>query len=386
MSDAFYLAWRYLAYHRWKSLLLVLSVALIVAVPLAMERLLAASEERLAARAEATPLVVGAKGSALDLMMSTLYFTDDAPEPISIAGSDAIWDSGLSSAIPLYVRFKAEGAPIVGATLDYFDFRGLEIAEGRGLAVLGEAVLGARVAERLGLRPGDALISSPENLFDIAGVYPLKMSVVGVLRPTGGPDDRAVFVDLKTAWVIEGVGHGHEDVIEEGAVANVEAAASLVRYAEITPENIDSFHFHGDPSAYPITAVIAVPNDARSGAILQGRYLDPESAEQIARPSVVMAGLVETVFSVKRLIDVVLAVFAVAAAIAIALVVYLSLQLRASEIATISKLGCRRGMIARLMAAEIGIVLALAIALAGVALAAAAPFADEATRALLSSI
>ena len=386
MSDTLYLAWRYLAFHRWKSVLLILSVALIIVVPLAMERLLSASEERITARAEATPLVVGAKGSALDLMMSTLYFTEDAPEAISIASADKIWDSGLAAAIPLYVGFKAEGAPIVGTTLDYFDFRRLEIAKGRGLAVLGEAVLGASVAERLGLGPGDSLISSPENLFDIAGAYPLKMSIVGVLKPTGDPDDRAVFVDLKTTWVIEGIGHGHDDVVKGGAEANVEAAASLVQYAEITPGNIDSFHFHGDPSDYPITAVIAAPEDARSGTILQGRYLAPESLEQIAKPSVVVSGLVETVFSVKRLIDAVLAVFAVAAAIALALVVYLSLQLRAPEIATISKLGCRRGMIARLMAAEIGIVLAIAALLAGVALAAAAPFADDAALALLSSI
>ena len=386
MSDALYLAWRYLAFHRWKSVLLILSVALILIVPLAMERLLAASEQRITARAEATPLVVGARGSALDLMMNTLYFTDDAPETVSIASADKIWDSGLAAAIPLYVRFQAEGAPIVGTTLDYFEFRGLETAQGRGLAVLGEAVLGAGVAERLGLGPGDDLISSPENLFDIAGVYPLKMSIVGVLKPTGGPDDRAVFVDLKTAWVIEGIGHGHEDVVKEGASGGVQAAAGLTQYAEITPDNIDSFHFHGDPSAYPITAVIAAPDNARNGTILQGRYLEPDSLEQIAKPSVVVSRLVETVFSVKRLIDAVLTVFAVAAMIAIALVIYLSLQLRAPEIATISKLGCRRGMIARLMAAEIGIVLAVAALLAGVVLAAVIPFADDAALALLSSI
>ena len=57
-------------------------------------------------------------------------------------------------------------------------------------------VLTDRMAEALGLGPGDSLLSSPETLFDLAGVYPLKMKVVGVLARSYTPDDRAVLVDL----------------------------------------------------------------------------------------------------------------------------------------------------------------------------------------------
>ena len=58
--------------------------------------------------------------------------------------------TGLAPAIPMYVRFKVRDQPIVGTTLEYFSFRGLELAEGRQMTVLGEAVLGSRAAERLG--------------------------------------------------------------------------------------------------------------------------------------------------------------------------------------------------------------------------------------------
>ena len=68
----------------------------------------------------------------------------------------------------------------------------------------------AEVARELELRPGDSIISSPENAFDLAGVYPLKMKVTGILEKSHTSDDLAVFVDLKTAWVIQGLGHGHE--------------------------------------------------------------------------------------------------------------------------------------------------------------------------------
>ena len=212
-------------------------------------------------RAVETPLVVGTKGSSLDLVMNTLYFGDDVPELMTMTASDRIADADLAMPIPMYVRFKARGNPIVGTTLDYFEFRGLKITQGRQLVVLGDCVLGATVAESLALKPGDSLVSSSESLFDLAGVYPLKMKVAGVLKKSHTSDDLAVFVDLKTAWVIQGMGHGHQDVTQledptlvlKRTESNVSATAKLFHYTEITDKNIASFHFHGNLSAYPIS-------------------------------------------------------------------------------------------------------------------------------------
>jgi len=241
------------------------------------------------------------------------------------------------------------------------------------LAVLGECVLGARVAEGLGLGPGDGLVSSPETLFDLAGIYPLKMQVVGVLRKSHTPDDLAVFVDLKTAWVIQGLGHGHEDVtrikdptlILERTEANVAASAKLFHFTEITEKNLGSFHFHGDLSSYPVTAVIAVPKDAKSGTILRGRYLSKEEPCQIVRPEDVIDGLLQSIFRIKNVLDAVISVVALATVLALVLVFALSLRLRQREIQTIFKLGCSRMTIARLMAAEISIIVLLSGLLCG---------------------
>jgi putative ABC transport system permease protein len=241
--DSVYVAWRYLSFNWARSLTLIACVTLIAVLPLALELLLDESERQLLARAETTPLVVGAKGSSLDLVMNSLYFGDTVPELISMAAADRVADTDLALPIPLYVRFKARGLPIVGTNLDYFDFRGLSVAQGRNLALLGECVLGARAAEELGLGPGDALLSSPETLFDLAGVYPLKMRVAGVLAPTHSADDLAVFVDLKTVWVIQGLVHGHQDLtavtdptlVMERSDGNVTATPKLAQYTEITP-------------------------------------------------------------------------------------------------------------------------------------------------------
>ena len=117
------------------------------------------------------------------------------------------------------------------------------------------------MAEALGKGVGDTLVSSPENLFDLDGVYPLEMPTVGVPGPTGTPDDQAIFVDIKTAWVIQGIGYGHEDIVTAADIAagtDALANAAVVQYQRTTPESIESFHFHGSQDDFPATAMIAV--------------------------------------------------------------------------------------------------------------------------------
>lgn len=363
MLDNFYIAWQYIKFNKVKTITLIACITLIAFLPVSLELLLDESERQLMSRATSTPLVVGAKGSSLDLLMNTLYFGDEVPEIITMEASEQIADTDLAFPIPLYVRFKARGVPIVGTTLDYFEFRGLTVAEGESLTMLGDCVIGSAVAEHLELKPGDSLVSSPENLFDLAGIYPLKMKVKGILEKTHTSDDLAVFVDLKTAWIIQGLMHGHEDVrktrdqtvILKKTDKNVTANAKLFQFTEITKDNMDSFHFHGDNTLYPITAIVAVPYDTKSGTILRGRYLDSESY-QIAKPEEVIGGLLQNIFRIKNVLDAVIVIVGMATVLAIILVFALSLRLRQKEIDTIFKLGCSRLTIARLIAAEIFII------------------------------
>jgi len=390
MRHAFYLAWAYIRFHALKSAVLVLAIGLIVAMPLATRLVLDASERVLTTRAEATPLLVGAKGSALDVLMTALYFTDDRPQPLTMAASERVWDSGLAVSIPVYVRFSVDGAPIVGTSLDYFDLRGLTIAEGRGLAVLGEAVLGARAAERLGVGVGQHIISDPVNLFDLAGSYPLRMPVVGVLEPEGSPDDDGVFVDIKTSWVIEGIGHGHDNLTDgmelvlDDIDGDLVISEALPLFNEITPESLPDYHFHGDPNDYPISAVIAVPPNRKAATILRGRYVHPLLDEQIVVPSAVVQDLLQTVFKIGRILDAVILAAVLSALLAIAVTIYLSLELRRGELTTLFKLGSARATSWRLVAAELFILVSLGVFSATVATAALAGRADRLAIWLLS--
>ncbi|MFA8440588.1 ABC transporter permease [Yoonia sp.] len=363
--NALFLAVSYLRFHWARSLVLVLVAALILSVPIISQVLLNGSQTALTERAENTPLVLGSRGSQLDLAMNALYFSDDRANPVTMADADVIWDTGLGLPIPLNTAFETNGARIVGTSIEYFEFRGLDVAQGRQIAVLGEALLGAGVAERLGLGPGDTVVSAPQNLFDLDGVYPLELSIVGVLAPTGTADDEAVFVDIKTSWVIAGIGHGHDGVLAQGATSgDIVASAAIIEFNRITDDNIDSFHFHGDPSDYPVSAILLVPNDDRAATILRGRYLDPENPVQIIVPNDVIGELVGRIFRIKSLLDAVTLIVGGAAFAAVGLAVFLSYRLRAREMQTAFKIGARKGMILRLISAETVIILCIAGAIA----------------------
>jgi putative ABC transport system permease protein len=365
MNGVLYLAWRYLAYNRWKTTILVGSIMLIIYLPVGLNVVVEQSGEHLNARAEATPLLVGARGSPLELTLNSLYFSLDTPELTTFAEATSISESGLAGAIPMYVRFRSRSQPIVGTSFEYFGFRGLSLAEGRMPALLGETVLGASAAEALGVGVGDAVVSSPETAFDLAGIYPLKMNIVGVLEPSFTSDDNAIFVDVKTAWIIEGLGHGHQDLANPGASSsvlnrtegNIVANASLVQFNEITADNIESFHFHGNLDGYPLTGVIAVPHDDKSGVILMGRYLDSEANNQIVRPRDVVEELLDTILTIQQFIVAAVFIVAVATIATAALVFLLSLRLRRREIDTIGKIGGGRWHVVSMLLAEIIIVL-----------------------------
>ncbi len=373
MSDVLYLAVQYLRFNRGKTTVLAASISLILFLPAGLQVTVERTARALTARADATPLLIGAPGSAVDLTLASLYFRRPSVEPLSYEEVGKLDGSGLGSAIPLHLRFEARGHRIVGTSPDYFKFRNLEIAVGRRFAMLGECVIGAKAASALGATTGSFVMSTPSGAFDVAGSFPLKMKVVGVLAPSGTPDDDAILVDLKTAWVIAGLAHGHTDVTMPGAESgvlarsddNVVANASVLSYTEITSENIDSFHFHGDPAGFPVDSIIVVPRDHKSGVVLRGRYGEPDSGAQMIVPRGVVDDLVATMFSVRDIIFAVGIAMAVATIATVVLIFALSIRYRRREIETMWKIGAAPGRIRAILATEILLVIVASVVIAG---------------------
>ena len=131
MKGALFLGWSYLAHHRYKTAVLLASVTLMMFLPSATRLLVTDSAAALTARADHTPLLVGARGSQLELVLNALYFHAERPPEMPSRVFEEVRDTGLAMAIPMYTRFNTRGSPIVGTNLDYFFFRGLQLADGR---------------------------------------------------------------------------------------------------------------------------------------------------------------------------------------------------------------------------------------------------------------
>ena len=361
MRQSLYIAFKYLLFHKLRTIILISSIGIIIFLPNGLQKLIEESESQMMSRADSTPLVVGTKGSSTDLVINSLYFRQEKIENMTMKTTKELRETNLGYPIPLLSTFKSRGYSIAGTSLDYFDFRKLEISFGRKFSFVGECVIGSRVADRLDITVGDSLISSPENYFDFAGVYPLKMDVVGVLQETNTPDDYTIFTDLKTNWIIMGLGHGHQDLtktLDQSVIlnkdsGNVTANAKLFIYNEITKQNLESFHFHGNFENFPITSIIFVPKDVKSGTIMRGKFEAREIPNQIVVPSKVVETLLQSIFRIKQIFNTVFILVGFATLLILGLIVTLSLRLRKDEIHTMFTIGSSKAKIFEILGLEL---------------------------------
>ncbi len=373
-------AWR----HRGRSFLLIACVAVALLVPLLSRSLAARFEAGLRARAELAPLIVGAKGGRFDLVLASLYFRPAPLDPLDYQRFDELARDPLATAVPIHARFTAGGNPIVATDIGYFQLPGvaLPLRVGRLFSRMGEAVTGASAAARPDLAVGSSIFSDVGEAYDIAKSPPLKLNIVGVLAPTGTSDDEAIFVDLETAWLLEGFAHGHDDArtIERPDLViakmdgKVALSQALLTYQEVTDANAASFHIHGSRDAFPLTAVLLYPNDDRAATILTARLNAREDVQAI-EPAAVVDELIAFVVRLRLVFDAISIVLGLSTTALITLIAILGYRLRADEMRTLADMGGSRWTAGVLVGGEMGTLVLLgaliAIGLAWVVLAVA---------------
>ena len=94
MTDLLYMAWRYVAFYRMKSVILIGAIALVIFIPAGLRVLVRHGEVQLTARARATPLLLGTRDSPLELALNSLYFSADVPETLAFSTTQAITAGG----------------------------------------------------------------------------------------------------------------------------------------------------------------------------------------------------------------------------------------------------------------------------------------------------
>jgi putative ABC transport system permease protein len=236
------LAWRYLWARPMLTalnlLLLSLGLAAIGFVVLVSEQL----EQGLKRDLDGIDLVVGAKGSPMQILLAGVFHLDQSTGNIPLATVAQLRAQPLvASAVPISLGDSFRGFRIVGTTGGYLELYRLEMAQGKGWQAPMQAVLGAEVAALTGLKPGDRFHGT-HGLASGGGEHEEAYQVTGVLAATGGVVDRLVLTDLASVWEAHAAhGHGpashedHEDHAHEdpGAAPDdpaLEVSMVLVRY------------------------------------------------------------------------------------------------------------------------------------------------------------
>jgi putative ABC transport system permease protein len=200
------LAWRYL----WSRplgaalnlLLLSLGLASITFLLLVGAQLNKAFERDLAG----VDLVVGAKGSPMQLILSGVLHLDVPPGNVPLQAVQALSSNPLvRQVIPLSLGDNYGGFRIVGTSLAYPALYEAQLAQGRLWTAPMEAVLGASAARAMGVQLGQTFVGA-HGLGAGGQVHgDSRYTVVGILEPGGSVLDRLVLTDTASVWKV------HED-------------------------------------------------------------------------------------------------------------------------------------------------------------------------------
>lgn len=367
LRHAIYLASRYLLHAPTRTATLVLALGVALFLPLFTWQAANLIESGLLHRANQSPMLVGAKGDRFDLTMSTLYFRGSVQSPIRFGERHQL--NQESVAIPLHVGHTVQRAPLVGTEASYLTHRDLRVATGRPYALLGEVIAGAGAAERFDLQPGDTVRNDIQQATNLAGAYPHQLRVVGILHPTGSPDDEALFTSLPTTWMLDGHLHGHEAVTTENALDApkdaededevLEATAAIFMIQEVSDETRAKFHFHGEQDDLDVSGFLVVPSNQRAHDTLLGDLALSEHLQGV-RPALVVSEVLDILLATQRALNLFFVLVALSTGAFMWLILSLSLRLRSAEHSLIRRMGGSRTTIATLVTIEVLIVLSAA--------------------------
>ena len=336
-------------------------------------------------------LIVGAKGSKLQLVLNTVYHLDVSPGNIPYSMYEQVRKDPAMVwwALPMAVgdeyngyRVVATGANVfpvdwegkgikAGQVFEYRLGRSFEFAQGRAFHPLKfEAVLGSEVVAKTDLRIGSTF-KAQHGLGDArrAGdIHEEKWTVVGVLKPTQTAADRAIYIPLITFYAVG----EHEKGLEEMAELEHGQAPGTTRPAT-GPATAHADEHGGHQHAYELkadgTIELELPQEKwKVSAILvrtRGGFESSSLSWRInnlpyamaVSPAVVMREFYDTFLKGSaRLLLFVSLLVTVVAAVSILVSIYNAVSARLREIAILRALGATRQRVLVLICLEAGLV------------------------------
>ena len=357
-------------------------------------------------------LVVGAKGSPLQLVLSGLYHADIPTGNIRLSEARTWMEHPMvESAIPLSLGDSHKGFRIVGTNEDYVDIYDGQLAEGKLPSNLLEIAIGSSVSKATGLSLG-ATFAGQHGLDGAGHAHDEdSYTVVGIFEASDTVLDRLLITTLESVWLVHGESrpnsetydktqtnrsHEHEDV---HADAEAEASEAMLddhhenehvkhqHEHEHEDEHEDELisEYDGDrerqttayAEAQAIT-VLLIKYATPIAAITLPRKINDESALQAASPAYEITRLLQVIGIGIGWLQAFAAILVASAVLSIFAALYASLKARRNDLAVLRCLGATRSELFMLLLFEgvilttAGIVFGLIAAHGGIELAAIA--------------
>ncbi len=166
-------------------------------------------EQQLNNNLKGVDMVVGAKGSPLQLILSSVYHIDNPTGNISLKEANDIKKNPMiKSAVPLSFGDNYKGFRIVGTTHDYSDLYDVKLKQGKMWSKSLEVVIGSVVADFHDLKIGDNFYGS-HGLVEGGHVHHhYSYEVVGVFEQSYSVIDKLILTDTESVWAV----HNHKEV------------------------------------------------------------------------------------------------------------------------------------------------------------------------------
>ncbi|MCM2253984.1 MAG: ABC transporter permease [Ramlibacter sp.] len=225
------LAFRYLWSRPLQALLnlvlLTLGLASITFVLLASEQIDRAFQRDLAG----IDLVVGAKGSPMQLILAGVFHIDVPPGNIALADAQELArQPQVAKLIPLSLGDSFRGFRVVGTNADYLAHYRMRFVQGRAWERSMEAVLGAQVAQGTGMKSGDSFIGSHGLGGGGHGHGEHPYRIAGVLAPCGCVVDRLILTATESVWQVHESAMAVDDEDRKALQAEREITIALITY------------------------------------------------------------------------------------------------------------------------------------------------------------
>ena len=160
-------------------------------------------------------MVVGAKGSPLQLILSAVYHIDSPTGNISLEDAKKIKNNRMvGSSIDLLYGDNYKGYRIVGTEKKFLDLYNAKIKEGKKWNEPFEVVVGSKIYSKLNIKIDDELVSS-HGLRETGEPHTDRLfKVVGLLEPSNSVIDQLIVTSPLSIWDLHD-DHEHDEEHEE---------------------------------------------------------------------------------------------------------------------------------------------------------------------------